>query len=209
MSYKRSLELHFGNLSSPELYRTVFFGPGIEEPIVGVRGAVIPTVGHPFIWGPSSQSLSLLFVGAVRHHLESKQKTPPVLEGPSSSPAGILARLLQKRTNSWLHDLFGTDASGRSLLHRIIVLVNPRGRRIGPISAGLRTEYLAPSNIKVLLEGKDISNDKIALKELFDSLLSSYTPRKDPLAKKRIQNSKNDITSLARDDEVIAYKGAA
>ena len=176
------LELYFGNTSSPGLYRTVFVPPYQTQPIVGLRGTTLHTTALPFIWGPASQALSLLFVSAVVRKLSGEPIALPLLEGPSLSPAGALARLLKKRTTSWQHDLFGSDAMGRSLLHRIIMLGNARGKQQGPIIATLNEAYLSSHDISILVEGQDISNDFKALVKLRDSLRSSFIPRKDPLA---------------------------
>lgn len=199
MSAKSRLELFFGNQSSPGLYRTVFHAPGGGKPTVGMRGTTIPTCGLPFVWGPASQSLALLFVAAVRKHHLGESLDYPLLEGPTSSPAGALARLLKKRTASWLHDLFSSDASGRSLIHRFIILGNPRGKQHGPLSATLRTDYLSPSDIKVYLDGKDITSDETALTSLYEALTAAFIPRKDPLARHREREgtSSQILTSTA------------
>lgn len=185
MKGKSRLELYFGNNTSPGLYRTVFKTPSIPSPIVGTRGNTLPTSGLPFNWTPSSQSLAILLVAAVKSALTNDCSGRPLLEGPSSSPAGTLARLLKKRTTSWLHDIFGTDASCRSLLHRMIELRNPRGLQHGPITATLRSEYLSPNDIQIFVNSEDITNNLKAITNLLNSLIASFVPRKDPLAHRR------------------------
>jgi hypothetical protein len=188
MKSKCSLHLYFGNEKSPGLYRTVFWHSSLEDPIVGIRGTTIPTKGLPFIWGPSSQALALLFVTAVYSRETVAFENHALLEGPKGSPAGTLARLMKKRSSSWLLDLFGADISGRSLLHKMIIFGNPRGRQHGPISASLREEYLSPTNIQIFIDGEDITNSHAQLSLLKGHLLSSFIPRKDPLAGRKASN---------------------
>jgi hypothetical protein len=95
-------------------------------------------------------------------------------------PAGALARLLKKRTTSWLHDLFGADASGRSLLHRIVILGNARGKQHGPTTATLREEYLSSGDIRVFVDGEDISYNEPELAKLTAQLMEAYIPRRNP-----------------------------
>ena len=180
-----SLSLYFGGQTSPGLYRTKFTHPTLADPIVGVRGTTIPPSGVSFVLGPSMQALSMLFVRAAIRHREGQSSALPELEGVSASPAGSLSRLLKKRPESWVFDLFGADSSGRPLLQRILTVGNPHCRFPGPITVSLREKYLSPAAIQVFVDGRDISEDVAALKELTTSLEMSYVPRKDPLAGRR------------------------
>ena len=175
------LDLYFGSSETPGLYRTVFHAPRSSKPIVGIRGTTLHTSALPFIWGPAAQSLSLLFVSAVHARIQGNDITMPLLEGGSASPAGALARLLKKRTTSWLHDLFGADASGRSLLHRIVILGNARGKQHGPTTATLREEFLSSGDIRVFIDGENISCNEPELAKLTVQLMEAYIPRRNPL----------------------------
>jgi hypothetical protein len=188
------LDLYFGSSETPGLYRTVFHAPRSSKPIVGMRGTTLHTAALPFIWGPAAQSLSLLFVSAVRARVQGNENTMPLLEGGSTSPAGALARLLKKRTTSWLHDLFGADASGRSLLHRIVILGNARGKQHGPTTATLREDYLSSGDIRVFVDGEDISSNEPELAKLTIQLLEAYIPRKNPL-EGQSKHSSNEATA--------------
>jgi len=188
------LDLYFGSSETPGLYRTVFHAPRSSNPIVGMRGTTLHTAALPFIWGPAAQSLSLLFVSAVRARVQGNGVTMPLLEGGSASPAGALARLLKKRTTSWLHDLFGADASGRSLLHRIVILGNARGKQHGPTTATLREDYLSSGDIRVFVDGEDISSNEPELAKLTIQLLEAYIPRKNPL-ERQSKHSSNEATA--------------
>lgn len=185
MSGSCSLELYFANEFSPGLYKTIFVPPGHGDPIIGVRGTTIAPGGVPFIWGTATQSLMILFLSAVKRRFPGSPKIGPHLEGERTSPVGSLARLLKKRPNSWLYDLFSSDASGRSLLERMIVMENARSQRPGPITATLKADYLSPTDIKVFLDGNDISADETLIDLLYKHLRISFIPRNDPLAHKR------------------------
>jgi hypothetical protein len=191
------LELYFSNPLSPELYRTLFIPPYQTQPIVGLRGTTLHSTCLPFIWGPASQAISLLLVSAVVRRLSDAPRSLPLLEGPSLSPAGAIARLLTKRTTSWLHDLFGSDVTGRSLLHRMIVLGNARGRQQGPITATLNENYLSSLNISILIDGEDISQDLQALLQLRDCLRSTFIPRRDPFANSMFSRHRRMETKTA------------
>ena len=184
MSKGTSLELYFGNNNTPGLYRTVVKAPGHDEPIIGVRGPLFLSPSLPFIWSNSCIALSLLFVSAVSYEAKGHVPVLPLLEGDSSSPAGSIGRLMSKGNRSWLHDIFGADASGRPLLGRMILLGNARGRRQGPITATLRSTYLCPKAIKIFVDGQDISKDVSALNELATKLFSEFLGRKDSRVKK-------------------------
>jgi hypothetical protein len=179
MTNATSLELYFGNSDTPGLYRTVFHAPGYDSPIIGVRGPLFLSPSLPFIWSTSCMALSLLFVNAVIKEASGIHPVLPLLEGGLSSPAGTIGRLLNKGIRSWLHDIFGADSSGRPLLNRIVLLGNARGRRHGPITATLRSSYLAPSDIRIFVDGEDISKNVVALEELSKKLLKEFSNRKD------------------------------
>jgi hypothetical protein len=174
-----SLELYFGNSDTPGLYRTVFHAPGYDHPIVGVRGPIFHSPSLPFIWSTSCIALSLLFVSAVTHEARGQATLLPLLEGDHLSPAGTLGKLLHKGIRSWLHDIFGSDSTGRPLLARMILLSNARSRRQGPVTATLRSSYLSPTAIKIFVDGRDISNDCAALETLQRNLLKEFYLRKD------------------------------
>ena len=185
MSGSCKLELYFANEFSPGLYKTVFTSHGLVAPIIGIRGTTIAPGGVPFIWGTASQALMILFLSAVKRRFPGCHNVGPHLEGEKTSPVGALARLLKKRPNSWLYDLFSSDASGRSLLERMVVFENARSQRPGPITATLKADYLSPTDIKVLLDGNDISADEALIDLLHNHLKISFVPRNDPLANRK------------------------
>jgi hypothetical protein len=179
-----SLNLYFGNSDTPGLYRTVFHAPGHDHPIIAIRGPVFQSPSLPFIWSTSCIALSLLFVSAVTKAAKGQQLHLPLLEGDHLSPAGALGKLLSKGIRSWLHDIFGSDSTGRPLLNKMILLGNARGRRQGPVTATLRNSYLSEKSIKVFIDDKDVSNNIEALEGLIKSLHAEFINRKDLRLKK-------------------------
>ena len=208
MSGSCRLELYFANEFSPGLYKTVFTSQGLYAPIIGIRGTTIAPGGVPFIWGTASQALMILFLSAVKRRFSGSPSFGPHLEGEKTSPVGALARLLKKRPNSWLYDLFSSDASGRSLLERMVVFENARSQRPGPITATLKADYLSPTNIKVFLDGNDISADETLIDLLYNHLKISFVPRNDPLAnrKKDKKTSELKLTAQAKKAVLIVEK---
>lgn len=63
-------------------------------------------------------TLSLLFVAAVLYEAGGIRPILPLLEGDAASPAETIGRLMNKGIRSWLHDIFGSYASGHPLLNR-------------------------------------------------------------------------------------------
>ncbi len=202
MNTKNRLELYFAGDRTPSLYRTVFHTPSSPAPLIGERGTNLPVSGLSFIWGVSSHSLSLFFVTAALTSLSNESSPQYLLEGSMNSPAGMIARLLQKRTTSRLHDLFGSDASGRSLLYRMIILGNPRGLHPGPVTAALRREFLSPSAITVFLDGRNVSCDRDALRRLAANIQSTYIPRLGRTADSTEASSEKSSTTHPLDTHV-------
>ena len=162
----------------PGLYRTVFRPTTYPHPVVGIRGPLLQQQSFPFIWCTSCIALSILFVAAATEEAKGALLLLPLLEGDQTSPAGAIGKLMNKGTRSWLHDIFGSDHNGRPLLNRMILLGNARGRRQGPITATIRTAYLSPKQIRIFLDGVDISSDVVALSELKLQLEAEFATRK-------------------------------
>jgi hypothetical protein len=178
MAHTNQLELYFGRGSSPGLYRTVFRPTTYPHPIVGIRGPLLQQQSLPFIWCTSCIALSILFVAAATEEAKGQLPLFPLLEGDQTSPAGAIGKLMNKGIRSWLHDVFGSDHAGRPLLNRMILLGNARGRRQGPITATIKTAYLSPKQIRIFLDGVDISTDATALTELNRQLEAEFATRK-------------------------------
>jgi hypothetical protein len=62
-----------------------------------------------------------------------------------------------------------------------VILGNARGKQHGPTTATLREEFLSSGDIRVFIDGADISCNEPELAKLTTQLMESYIPRKNPL----------------------------
>jgi hypothetical protein len=185
MSSNARLDLYFGNLNSPSLYRSVFHPVNFPEPIIGIRGSSFATTGKPFIWCPTLQALSIFFTKSVLMCLKGQSLTLPVLEGFKDSPVAPIGRILHKGYYSFIHDIFGFNSSGRSYLQLILATKNTRFRHTGPATITLKSDYLPPSRIHIYLDEKCINNDRKTLEALIRKLKADYTPRSYPCSARK------------------------
>lgn len=153
-------ELHFENEEAPELVKTVFSGPGYDRPVLGLRACFAPKGTISFRWQMNTHAMAVLFVKAAAQAGESFEQ--PIVSGDHHSLAGRLGNMFrkQKYTTAFL-DLVGSDSNGRSNLSRMIMILNYNRRRPGPISVYYRPNYLEPSHITVLCNGKVLSGPNL------------------------------------------------
>ena len=109
-----SMELHLGQRESIELRKTIFKPPGGRQTIIGIRGNNAPPGVFSFRWTPTSHALSIFFLLA-RLGEGQKELGDPVLQGYRACPTASIVRLLHKRMEGWILDLFGCDVQGRCL----------------------------------------------------------------------------------------------
>lgn len=195
MSKPVSLQLYFSAQPSPGLYQTKFILPTYPDPIVGMRGSLYSSFCHPFIWCNSCVALSIMFVSAVLAHARGQKPPAPLLEGDTTSAAGIIGKLLNKGVRSWLHDIFGSDATGRPLLHRMILCCNARGRLHGPVTVTLKSAFLPASNITIFMDNQEISQDVVALESLRLNLIEELAQRTN--SRKRVYKANRAATACA------------
>ena len=191
------IELHFSRMSSYELVQTVFKPPYDASPVIGIRGNNAPPGVVSFRWSPTSQALAIFFVKA-RHKANSGKLTSPILEGIRACPASSIIRVMHKRTEGWVLDLFGADSNGRSLLMKIILSSNYLGKRPGPPQLFLRTNYLPTMNIKVIIDGEDISEDRFKIRALTKDLEKTWRPGAWPA--ERQSAAKNKVPATIKGD---------
>lgn len=175
MQYQTSLELYFAGGSAPELMKTVFALGSGEQQIIGMRGISVPRGVHPFRWTTSSQALALFFVKMLEFWHQRLEHTP-IFEGRSKCPAVSIGHLLKKRPDGWLLDAFGYDACGKTLLSRILFCRNYKRTLPGPMQIFAKSSFLHPSQIRIHLDGEEVSNNLEALSELRINLERTWTP---------------------------------
>lgn len=169
------LKLHFATAGTPQLMRIEFDCPCLEQRNIGIRGNDVPAGTLPFRWSTSTQALALFFVKTVQL-MHKDTKGAPVLEGYSGCPAATLSRLLTKRPDGWLLDVFGYGPNGRTLLSRILLCRNYSRSLPGPIQIFMRSGLLHPSEIEILLDNEDITEDAPAISSLIHMLEKTWTP---------------------------------
>lgn len=179
MSTNASLSLYFhsdGDFSSsqpPQLARIKFIAA--EQKLHSIRSHSIARGFGTFRWTPASHALALFFVRALEQHL-LELEFEPVLSGNTQSPAGSVVRLLKKRISHSLLDAFGTDVSGRSLLHKIILCSNYTRTTVGPAQIFLRKGLLEAGNIEVYHNQQLISEHLADIALLRSALQKSWKP---------------------------------
>ncbi len=160
MSNAPRFELHFEDNNAPELVRTVYHAPGYDTPIVGLRACFAPKGTLSFRWQMITHAFAVIFVKAA-----ARPEGPfdePIVSGDSHSLAGRIGNMLRKHRHlTAFFDLVGGDSSGRSNLSRMIMCLNYNKRRPGPILVFYRPSFLAPKNIKVFCQGKELSGDAL------------------------------------------------
>lgn len=167
------LELHFGKAESFELIKTVFKAPTLNTPIVGIRGNHAPSGVVSFRWTKTTHAIAMFFLKAREIHF-TNQLPAPALQGTKGDPVTSIARLLHKRMEGWIIDLFGADIQGRPLLSKIILCCNYLGKRPGPMQVFLRTNYLAPQNIRVFLDEREITDRQTEMQALTKSMEAAW-----------------------------------
>lgn len=187
MQYSTNLQLHFATGKLPELMRVIFNVAFFPKPLVGIRGIEAPSGMQAFRWSTTSHALALFFVRAVEHYHEQKEGIP-VLEGYRNCPAATLARLLTKRPDGWLLDVFGYDSAGRTLLMKIVRCANYTLSMPGPMQIYMRTSFLRKEAISIVLDGKDITSDLCGLKQLSQTLAETWEPRIVHESQRRLRN---------------------
>ena len=95
---------------------------------------------------------------------ESTVADEPGIFGGRGTLAASLDYAIDKNT-SWLSDMFGTDAEGKSLIRRLIDRINPSRKREGPVIIRWRRQSLPYDQIKVFLDGTPLDS-RLALHSL-------------------------------------------
>ena len=176
MSYETRLELHFwSGAQGPELFTTNFDCPFLEEPVIGFRGLYPPKGATPFKWTQAIHCLSYFLVRAAAGKNSSQTENFVLSGGAASIPTSIALALRKQRY--FISELFGTDATGNSLLKRFLFISNPKAKLHRPVSVRLRESFLSPSNIFIYLDSEAVATEH-DIKELANELLLSLRPRR-------------------------------
>ncbi len=138
-------EIHFSN--NFEAYKLVY------NERVSIRGkdSAAYQSSYSFQWTQAVKALSILV-------LRSMVYPSYVLEGETGSLASSLDYSISKNTH-WISDLFGVDASGRSLAKKIFKRFNSDRSIKAPVGISLNRNYF--ENVEFFLENQSLELDQI------------------------------------------------
>lgn len=136
-----------------EITETVFNHPLCSTQLHCVRGkggGAYGAVGS-FQWTPAVQGLALLLVHARRSWQAEGRGAP--IKGLKGSPAAALDYAIDK-VPVWMVDMLGSDAHGRSLIHRLIHRTNANRKRPGPVVLGINERFMNCGKITIYCDDK-------------------------------------------------------
>lgn len=166
--------LYLSNPASPELNRTCFEHPLLEEKLYCVRGK---TEGahkgcSSFQWTAAVKAMTVFFLRAKLRAQTVADSPSALLEGEGGSPAASLDYALGK-VPLWIYDMFGSDSKGTPLAQRFIARTNPEQKRKGPVGLSLNTGVLPCEKIHILCEDQEIKNTE-TLRAFSERIESSF-----------------------------------
>ena len=164
MEAKLQLELIKGQ-SGPELWRSKFSRGPFEHNCVRGKISISQQEGC-FQWTRAVKAATL--VGCLSR-LELDQSC--LVRGGRGSLASSLDFAVSK-CPEWTIDMFGTFPSGSPVIKRLFRRQNPGLRLGGVVAIGLNPIILKSSNIRIFLEGKELSTDqcRVLVKEWIELL---------------------------------------
>lgn len=154
-----------------QLAKTTFRHPLLGREIKAVRGKTSGAYSDSgsFQWTKAVRAISVL---SVKSKLFERVDCtlPALIEGEQASLASSLDYAMDKQP-VWLIDMFGADASGRSISKRLFNRTNPGRKRFGPTVISWNTNFIPRNAIKVFLDGEELRHIS-ELKNLERVLLS-------------------------------------
>lgn len=163
-----------GALASAQLDETEFFSPLVARRLRCRRGqqAGAEKIEGAFPWTAGVMGMCAVFIkarqGSLRNHPDYSAAFDPSISSDTCAWAKPFDSSLAKRPR-WVLDMFGVDSAGTPLVRRMFVRRNPEARRPGPVAIRLNEAFLAPTEIKILLNGEEV-RDADALQALLDQM---------------------------------------
>jgi hypothetical protein len=181
--------------STSELLATRVLISETKTALTCVRGTYVPKdASGTFPWTAGVRACAL----AVLKYYLFKESRIAGLSGGAGSAAAVLDSALLK-VPIWLTDMFGNDSQGAPCARRLFRRLNPERRRPGPVQIIVNENYLAPSNLKVLVNGQMCGSEDV-LRALIKHV-ASYWPDFDPL--------QGSIPARVFEPDVMAVDSAA
>jgi hypothetical protein len=123
-----------------------------------------------FQWSTAVKALAKLAVGTRAVLSGAKDHSLSTLEGEGGSPAATLDYAIAKPT-SWIVDLFGREASGKSYARLVCKRENSERKRPGPVRVTLSTHLHDSSRLRIFLDGVELltTQELLELLELLET----------------------------------------
>lgn len=158
---ERTFELHFFRTHTDgcyELMETIFSGSSPQRPYHrSIRGKLSGYLesAHRFRWSPGVKAVTAL---ALRHRLSANTpgRVTGTIVGPSRSSSASGLQYALAHGSKWLEEMFGRNQSGDLVANTLFIATSP-------VSSGMATVRvnrfaLSPSNVRVLVEGRLITD---------------------------------------------------
>lgn len=158
----RAFELQFIGSGDVQLIETRFTDRLTTTERVTVRGKTAGAFRHAgtFQWTSAVRGLCILLLKAKLMQVTGKSGTHGHILGCQGSLAASLDYAMTKQP-VWLLDMFGTDAHGKTLTHRLIVRTNSNRKRPGPVVLGLNEIALSSKSITFTWNGTKVETPEV------------------------------------------------
>jgi hypothetical protein len=130
-----------------------------------------------FQWSAAVKAFALLAVGTRLAASGGHREKFGVLEGERGSLAATLDYAIAKPT-SWIVDLFGREASGKSYARIVFKRENSEQKRAGPVRVSLSSQLDSSEKLRIYLDGVEVTStgQMTDLYELLQGDLSKKKP---------------------------------
>src|SRR5690348_17113655 len=127
------LHLEFSSGPQPQLLKSSFEHPLIQQQIVSVRGKSEGAYSkrHSFQWTPAVRALCVLLVRTKVFSIENSNAGVPALQTNARGSISALDYAIGRHA-AWIADMFGVDQHGHLIAQRIFKRSNPERKRPGP-----------------------------------------------------------------------------
>ncbi len=172
---ERTFQLHFVGASTAELFQTKL-DAGVNCPVrTTVRGKTSGayTNSGSFHFSSAVRALCVLCLKTVIVDRCASEE-PPILLGEKGSLAASLDYALTKQP-IWMQEMFGCDAAGNALGHRLFHRTNSHRKRPGPVAIKVNERALPPENIHIYWNAKRVYEVSV-LKALLAHVEGSEEP---------------------------------
>jgi hypothetical protein len=153
---RRAFEIHFFETKSGhELVETRFRSTdGWEYRCVRGKTAGAFRGNGSFQWTSAVRAIAAL---SLRHAIHPTiPSVPQYISGGRASLAASLDYAITK-VPFWIEEMFGALQNGQIAARRLFLITNPNQKRPGPVTISINASALSPSDIRVYLNGSEVS----------------------------------------------------